>query len=145
MNFIKNIIYKEREKMKLTSEQYKKFLIEHVNDIFWNEEDQEAFLASGDRTTNSKQECDYFISFKNGEVEVIENTQKQYSFLTIKQAYEFLKKEFPERNFKIGDVYSLSRIGILPFLAVGKSYIVDRKQVDKLINYIKQINLKNHE
>lgn len=128
--------------MKLTSEQYKKFLIEHVNDMFWNEEDQEAFLASGDRTTNSKQECDWFIKFKNGEVEIIENIQKQYSFLTIKQAYEFLKREFPKRNFKVGDIYSLSRIGILPFLTVGKSYIIDRKQIDSLVNYIKHNNSK---
>ena len=125
--------------MKLTSEQYKQFLCEHINNMFWNEEDQEASLASGDRTTNSKQECDYFISFTNEGVEVVENTQKQYSFLTIKQAYELLKKELPKQKFTVNDIYSLSRVGILPFIVIGKSYIVDRKQIDNLIKYIKQI------
>ncbi|NLA45497.1 MAG: helix-turn-helix domain-containing protein [Candidatus Cloacimonetes bacterium] len=125
--------------MKLTPEQYKKFLIEHIDNLFWNEEEQEAFLASGDKTLNTKQECGYFISFKNGEIEVIENTQKQYSFLTIKQAYELLKKELPKQNFTVNDIYSLSRVGILPFIVIGKSYIIDRKQIDNLIKYIKQI------
>ncbi|GEM_PF-2752067 len=128
--------------MNLTSEQWKEFMKEHIDDLFWDEEEQEAFLTSGDKTTNSRQECDYFVKFKDGVVEVEENTQKQYSFLTIKQVYEILKKELPERDFKIGDVYSLSRIGILPFITIGKSYIVDRKQVDSLINYIKHINTK---
>ncbi len=123
--------------MKLTSEEWKEFMKTHLDDLFWDEEEQEAFLTSGDKTTNSRQECDFFVKFKDGEVEVEENTQKQYSFLTIKQVYEILKKELPERDFKIGDVYSLSRIGILPFLAVGKSYIVEKKEIEKLIKFIK--------
>jgi hypothetical protein len=123
--------------MNLTSEQWKEFMKEHLDDLFWYEEDQEAFLTSGDKTTNSKQECDYFVKFKDGVVEVEENTQKQYSFLTIKQVYEILKKEIPEGDFKIGDVYSLCKIGILSYLAVGKSFIVEKKEIEKLIKFIK--------
>lgn len=130
--------------MNLTSEQWKEFMKEHLDDLFWDEEEQEAFLTSGDKATNSKQECDWFVKFKDGEVEVEENTQKQYSFLTIKQVYEILKKELPERDFKIGDVYSLCKIGILPYIAIGKSFIVEKKHIDNLISYIKQIRYSNN-
>jgi len=119
--------------MNLTSEQWKEFLKEHLNDLFWNEKENVAFLASGDQTTNRKEECDWFIEFKNGEVEIIKNKQKEYPYLSIREVYEILKEKLPDRKIKQADVYSLCKFGILKYSVIGKSFVISKTDLQEFI------------
>lgn len=58
--------------------------------------------------------------------------------LTIREAYEYLRKEL-QGNFKLNDVYSITRMNIVNSELIGKSIVIDKSELDKLINYIKTL------